>query len=226
MAAAGDKPLAKRILRAAGLPTADWYEPPHWDLVEDGIQYVVKSATEDASLELDDNSVVSGPAAVRARAEFCRMRHGGRWFAEAYIEGREFNVAVLEENGHPRVLPIAEMQFIDWALGRPKIVGYAAKWDDDASDSINTQREFGWAKKEPDLYRAISAIAIATWNLFGLTGYSRVDFRVDTQGTPLILEINPNPCIEPNAGFAAAAGQAGMSYANLIERILNAATRN
>ena len=115
------------------------------------------------------------------------------------------------------------MQFVDWAAGRPKIVGYAAKWDDDAKDSINTQRDFGWAKKEPDLYRAIGETAASAWNLFGLTGFSRVDFRVDPGGAPLILEINPNPCIEPNAGFAAAAGKAGMSYANLIGRILDAA---
>jgi D-alanine-D-alanine ligase len=225
MAVTGDKPLAKNILRAAGLPTPDWSEPPDWEGLAEGRKYVVKSATEDASLELDDNAVVASVKTVRERAHNCAAKHGGRWFAEAYVEGREFNVAILEEDGGPRVLPIAEMQFVDWAADRPKIVGYAAKWDDASKDSTNTVRVFGWEKDEPALYRALCENARGAWKLFGLTGYARVDFRVDAHSTPLILEINPNPCLEPKAGFAAAAGTAGLSYADTIERILRAAKR-
>jgi len=60
----------------------------------------------------------------------------------------------------------------------------------------------------------------AAWRLFDLKGYARVDFRVSEDGEPFILEINPNPCLEPGSGFAAAAGEAGMSYAEVIEKIL------
>src|ERR1044071_3775908 len=95
MALAGDKPLAKRMLRLAGLPTPDWDEPPFSSL-EDDRRYIVKSATEDASLGLDDAAVVLGPVQARERAAFCRKTHGGRWFAEAYVHGREFNVSVIE----------------------------------------------------------------------------------------------------------------------------------
>ena len=63
----------------------------------------------------------------------------------------------------------------------------------------------------------------AVWRLFGLTGFARVDFRVNEDGEPLILEINTNPCISPDAGFAAAAAEAGMSYEALIEAIVEAA---
>jgi D-alanine-D-alanine ligase len=62
-------------------------------------------------------------------------------------------------------------------------------------------------------------LALRAWDLFGLRGYARVDFRVDEKGAPTILEINPNPCLEPGAGFAAAASEAGYAFADMIEHI-------
>lgn len=226
LAITADKPASKRILRAAGLPTPDWAEPPHWDGLGEGARYIVKSATADASVGLDDDAVVSGLAAVRARAKKSVAEYAGRWFAEAYVEGREFNVAVLEEAGGPRVLPIAEMRFIEWAAERPKIVGYAAKWDEASDDAVKTVRAFGLEKTEPALERRLREQALEAWRLFGLGGYARVDFRVDEAGAPAILEINANPCLEQGAGFAAAAREAGYSYDALIEQIVHAALRD
>lgn len=217
-----DKAAAKRILRAAGLPTPDWAEPPAWHGLADDTRYIVKSVTADASLGLDDASVVTGRG-VRARARQSAGVHGGRWFAEAYVEGREFNVALLEDNGAPRVLPIAEMRFVDWAEDRPKIVGYAAKWDGASEDAVKTVRHFGLEMDTPELDARLRELSLAAWRLFGLSGYARVDFRVDRAGHPLILEINPNPCLEPGAGFAAAARQAGLSHDALVDHIVHAA---
>ena len=73
------------------------------------------------------------------------------------------------------------------------------------------------------LAAALRAACEQVWALFGLAGFARVDFRVDESGTPFILEINPNPCITPDAGFAAAAAQAGMSYDEVIEALVLAA---
>jgi D-alanine-D-alanine ligase len=222
MALAGDKPLAKRLLRLGGLPTAEWDELPFAEVAYDH-RYIVKSATEDASLGLDDGAVVIGKDAARARAEWCRKEYGGRWFAEAYIEGREFNVSVLEENGAPRALPIPEMRFHNWRADRPKVVGYAAKWEEESLESLNTVRHFISEEDEPQLCRELTRLAEGAWRLFGLRGFARVDFRVDETGAPFILELNPNPCLEPGAGLAAAAAQAGISYPELVERILRAA---
>jgi len=219
MALAGDKPLAKKLLRLAGLPTPEWHEAP-FDTAADGISYIVKSSTEDASVGLDAAAVVWGRDALRQRAESCRREYGGRWFAEAYIEGREFNVSVLEENGGPRVLPVPEMVFHNWAPGRPRIVGYDAKWSEISPEYSDTQRRFGGDATEPALHRKLTELSEAAWRLFDLKGYARVDFRVSEDGEPFILEINPNPCLEPGSGFAAAAGEAGMSYAEVIEKIL------
>jgi len=222
MALAGDKPLAKKLLRLSGLPTPEWQEAPFEDAA-DCVPYIVKAATEDASIGLDGDAVVTGRDALRQRAEFCRREYGGCWFAEAYIEGREFNISVLEENGCPRVLPIPEMMFHNWSPDRPRIVGYEAKWREASPEYSDTTRRFGGETNEPALYRKLAELSEAAWRLFELKGYARVDFRVGHEGEPLILEINPNPCLEPDAGFAAAATQAGMSYGEVIERILLAA---
>lgn len=219
MALAGDKPLAKTLLRLAGLPTPDGHEAP-FDAVHDGVRYIVKSATEDASIGLDGNAVVKGREAVRARADCCRRVYGGRWFAEAYIEGREFNISVLEENGQPRVLPIPEMVFQNWSADRPRIVGYDAKWAETSPDYAGTVRTFGAEAEEPQLHRRLTELAEAAWRLFRLRGFARVDFRVDETGEPFILEVNPNPCLEPQAGLASAAKEAGIGYPDLIERIV------
>jgi D-alanine-D-alanine ligase len=222
IAVCGDKILSKRLLKGAGLPTPDWSEPPHWQGIGEG-RWIVKSTSEDASLGLDDDAVVIGREAVVARAQSSAARHGGRWFAERYVEGREFNVALIEKNGAPYLLPIGEMTFEQWDENRPRIIGYAAKWDEEAPDYRDTTRVFVWREREPDLHETLERLSKQCWTLFGLTGYARVDFRVDAHGHPYILEINPNPCLEPNAGVAAAAEQANLPYATLIDDIVRAA---
>jgi D-alanine-D-alanine ligase len=224
MALAGDKVLAKRILRLAGLPTPDWHEFPFADAAGDRL-YVVKSVTEDASLGLDPGAVVAGRQTACDRAKHCRHRHGGRWFAEAYVDGREFNISVIEENGEPRVLPIPEMTFENWDSTRPRIVDYGAKWIESSAEFTGTVRRFGGERAEPVLHRKLAELAERAWRLFGLRGFARVDFRVDASGAPTILEINPNPGLEPDAGFAAAAAEANISYPELAERLLAEALR-
>ena len=217
MALTNDKPFTKEKLRRAGLPTPDWAVTPDWNGL-DGGKWIVKATLEDASLGLDDQCVVEA-AQVKARAVQCAARFGGGWFAERYVEGREFNIAILDG----RVLPMAEMRFDHWPQGKPRIVGYDAKWDEDSTGWHGTVRAFGVETEEPRLAEALKTSCERVWDLFGLSGFARVDFRVDSEGTPLILEINTNPCISPDAGFAAAAAAAGMSYEALIEAIVEAA---
>jgi D-alanine-D-alanine ligase len=128
----------------------------------------------------------------------------------------------MESNGEPHVLPLAEMTFQEWQPGRPRIVGYKAKWDDDSFESTRTVRAFGLEDSERALAEELRDLAIRTWQVLDLSGYVRIDFRVGADGRPTILEVNPNPCLSRDAGFAAAAERAGLSYPQLIERILAA----
>ncbi len=221
MAVTCDKPLTKSILRKAGLATPDWSVGPDWAGL-DGRTYIVKAALEDGSIGLDDGCIVTGPD-VKTRASASAMRFGGRWFAEEYVEGREFNIALLGNRKSLRILPMAEMTFEDWPKAKPRIVGYGAKWDEDSDASRQTVRRFGVEKREPILAARLARACEEVWELFALTGFVRVDFRVRENGEPLILEINVNPCITPEAGFAAAAQEAGLSYDRLIEAIVKAA---
>jgi D-alanine-D-alanine ligase len=217
-----DKPFAKEIMRAAKLPTPDWSVGPAWHGLRADRRYIVKSATEDASLGLDDGAVVMGDA-VTARAKFCFETYGGRWFAEAYVEGREFNISIIEDAGKLRVLPLAEIRFVDWKPGKARIVGYSCKWDESSEESTHTARCFGVEKEAPELAAELSHLTREAFTLFGNRGFARIDFRVDENGRPLILEVNPNPSLDLDAGFAAACAEVGYDYGNALEKIIAAA---
>jgi len=216
------KLLAKRWMTLHGIPTPKWYSTG--DTIDsDNKPWIVKSVWEHASLGIDDSSVVRGKRALLAKLAERESTHGGEWFAERYIEGREFNISVIEEDGQPRVLPIAEIEFRNFPAGKPKIVGYAAKWQEDAAEYRNTQRVF------PPLTEAVEArlklLVSKCWQIFHLHGYARVDVRMDKLGVPWVLEVNANPCLSQDAGFAAAAAEANLSYERLIETIIDAAVR-
>ena len=147
-------------------------------------------------------------------------RLGGEVFAEAYIAGREFNLSVLAGPDGPEVLPPAEIHFVDYPDDRPRIVGYRAKWDSDSFEYHHTPRSFDFPPPDAPLLAELCRLARACWDLFGLRGYARVDFRVDETGQPWVLEINANPCLSPDAGFGAAAERAGLSFPAVIARIL------
>lgn len=217
------KLLAKRWMRLHGIPTpASLGGASEADGKRD--RWIVKSLWEHASFGLDDGCVVNGIVAARKRIADCVARYGGEWFAELFVDGREFNIAVLEQDGQPVVLPIAEMGFTDFPEGKPKIVGYAAKWDEEAPEFLATERYF------PDLTNplreALTQVAQKCWQSFGMRGYARVDIRLDGHGNPWVLEVNANPSLGRDAGFAAAAQRAGIGYEQLIETVLTAGIRS
>ena len=202
------KLIAKDLLRAQGIATPDWWngEVPAADPHS---RWIVKSAWEDASHGLDDDSVVVGSDAGRRRLVASRSQWGGEWFAERYVEGREFNVSLLAGPDGPAVLPLAEIEFRDFPADKPKFVGYRAKWDETSFEYHNTVRRFVDEGQEPGLSGGLRAIAGRCWQIFGLRGYARVDFRVDAAGLPWVLEVNANPCLSPDARFPRCPGPGG-----------------
>lgn len=220
--ATGDKLLAKRVLRDGGISTPAWCQvddlTPCHDF-DDG-PWIIKPVAEDASVGLDAESVVDEPGVLAARLRSRSVRFGGAWFAERYIDGREFNLGLLAGPDGPEVLPAAEIEFIGFPADRPRIVDYEAKWAIESAAYQGTRRRFEFPPRDGKLLATLRETARRCWTLFGLRGYARVDLRVDNKGRPWVLEINANPCLTPDAGFAAAAAQAGMDYTTLIERLL------
>jgi D-alanine-D-alanine ligase len=219
-ASSGSKLTAKARLAACAIPTpACW---PRGEGVPAGTTVIVKAVDEHGSLGMDGGCIVPGErAAAEIRAR--EARFGGRFFAEQYIAGREFNAALIETSTGIRVLPLQEIDFSALPADCPPIVDYAAKWDPAARSYHLTPRRFGLERREPKLARELARIARASWHAFGLAGYARVDFRLAGDGTPYVLEVNANPCLAPDAGFMAAAAQAGHSYDDIIARIVRAA---
>jgi len=218
------KPATKRLLGLGGVRTPAWMPaaeavaapprfPPSW---------IVKNAWEHASIGLDDASVVADAASLR-RAVGRRAAVEGmeNLFLEEFVEGREFNLSVLGRHGaEPDVLPPAEIRFVDFPAGKPRMVGYKAKWDERSPEFGRTPRTFEFPPEDAALLAELAAVSRRCWSLFGLRGHARVDFRVDTRGVPWVLEVNANPCISPDAGFAAAAARAGLSMRDTVARIV------
>lgn len=210
----------KQRLIGCAIPT-----PASWsadDAVPGDATVIVKSVDEHGSLGMDQGSIVKGE---RAKAEIAsrELEFGGRFFAEQYIEGREFNVSVLQTRDGAKVLPIAEIDFQSLPSGQHAIVDFAAKWDPEAPAFHLTPRRFGLDEAEPRLAEEIRRLTLACWQAFGLTGYARVDFRVALDGKPYVLEVNANPCLAPDAGFAAATAEAGFTYDALIAAVVDVA---
>ncbi len=222
LALSADKCSAKRRLRAAGLPTPAWAEAgrePAPDIF--GRTVIFKSRSQHASVGLDEDSLAhcDGPETLRLGLE----RRGPGWYAEEFIDGREFNISVLLQGGTPRVLPPAEIDFSPFPAGKPRLVGYRAKWVEDSFEFHNTTRTFEFPPADRPLLAELRRLSLAAWDVFQLRGYARVDFRVDAAGQPWILEVNANPCLSPDAGLAAAAARGGLDYTALIGLILAAA---
>lgn len=232
-----NKILAKERIRAGGLSTPDWVGP--WpsgamtSLVEKRSRtrrkssFIVKSIWEHASFGMDDDMVVrqADEAKLMRAMEEWAPRLRGECFAEAFVDGREFNISVIATAEGPRVLPIAEIYFIDYPKDKPKIVSYKAKWEEDSFEYRRTPRGFEFPPEDAELIEDLGRISHAAWDLFALAGYARVDYRVDTKKRPYILEINANPCISPDSGFIAAAQQGGLEYDAVIKCILEDCVR-
>jgi len=207
-----DKPLAKRLLAAAGVRTPATFAPG----ARSG-RWIVKSVWEHASLGLDDGAIVAAASAAQT-IERRRAEHGGDWFAEEFVPGRELNVALLAERSGPRALPVAEIRFDTFPADKPRIVGYAAKWDENSPEYAGT-KPVQMKGIAPALRASIERTAIGAFRALELRDYGRVDFRVAEDGTPYVIDVNPNCDISPDAGVARAGRAAGMDYPKLIGRI-------
>lgn len=223
-----DKVSVKQRLRALGIPTPDWYVKGDTSSCVSPGRYIIKARCEHASVGIDDAAVVSATnaAALDAFIDARYRSNGFEVFAEAFVDGREFNIAVLvDEAGQPLVLPAAEIDFSAFPSNMPRIVGYNAKWLETSFEFNATPRRFDFPSRDDALVERLTALAIETWHAFSLHGYARVDFRVDSNGNPQVLEINTNPCLSPDAGFAAALCESGITFETAIESILADALR-
>ncbi|MBV9121908.1 MAG: D-alanine--D-alanine ligase [Planctomycetes bacterium] len=220
---ARSKHLAKYLFHGAGLPTPEFFVVEELPVPECPLEWpvIVKPALQDASVGLDQGSVVSDQERLRERVTGLLNLYGPPVLVERFIPGRELNVALVEVP-QPRVLPISEVLFVDQDPSFWPIVTYDAKWKPGSRDFAATPPRYP-AEVEPGLAQQLAELAQQAFRLLGCRDYARVDFRVHPSGTPFVLEVNPNPDFSPNAGLASGLASAGIGYAEFTVELVRAA---
>jgi len=218
-----DKILTKNILSEAGLPTPSLFKRQDSDHFIPG-WYIFKPVREDASIGISDDSVrdVRSYSQAQQILESFEKAESIPFFGEHFVPGREFNVSVIEHGGTAQILFPAEMIFTG-DVNPFKIVDYESKWVESSPRYRQSNRTFTYSESDQVLLNRLRELTEQCWHLTGLQGYARVDFRVDEDNQPWILEVNANPCISPDGGLAAAALYEGLSYQELILRIIQEA---
>jgi D-alanine-D-alanine ligase len=212
------KALASKMMKMAGIPNPGCFFPSQWAELTPGRKYILKPIWEDGSLGITADSVFFCKPGFEEKLKGLSDSH---WFIEEFIEGREFNMSVFSGPDGPEVLPVAEIVFKDWDDTKPRIIDYKAKWVDGSFEFDNTVRDFPGDKLNKAVTEKLRQVATDCWKLFGLRGYARVDARVDANDNVFVIEINANPCIQPNGGFMAATRAGGYPFTEVLQRIIN-----
>jgi D-alanine-D-alanine ligase len=222
-----DKYKTKAILNAHGLPTAKARLLTAAEEIDEvkGLRFplFVKPNAEDASLGIHPDSVVPDPAALRRQVEKCLRTYEQPVLVEEFIDGREFNVAVFD-NHELQALPVSEIDFSGMPASAPRICSYEAKWFEDHEYYTHTVPVCP-AKIGEETRAKLQATALAAFRATGCRDYARVDFRMDGAGHLAILEVNPNPDISLNAGYARALKARGLEYRFFWQQLLDNALR-
>jgi D-alanine-D-alanine ligase len=179
---------------------------------------IVKPSLEDASVGIDNGSVVDNFAALRKRVRSIFQNFDQPALVDEYIEGRELNVALIG-NRRPVVLPISEIDFSGLPPELPKIVTYAAKWMEGTDEYKGTVGVCP-AQIPTEIERQAKDIALRAYRIMGCRDYARVDMRLDKNNNLYVIEVNPNPDISDDAGFARSARAYGYSFDEIINKIV------
>jgi D-alanine-D-alanine ligase len=222
-----NKARAKQLLAGAGILTApslalnpgdDLPRNPLDEWLTQGPLFV-KPAQQDASLGIAYESVVVDRVALDRQVKES-LRYGPV-LVERYIHGREFNVGIIELP-EIKVLPLAEVEFQISSETPWPIVTYAGKWRSGSAADLASQVRCP-ATIDTRLAGDIVTAATEAYRVTGCRDYARVDLRVDEAGNICVLEVNANPDIGPNAGFARMLAAAGISYAEFTGRLVKKA---
>lgn len=179
---------------------------------------IVKPAYEDASVGIENESIVNNETELRERIDYVFHYFSQPALCEEFIDGRELNVAVLGDK-KPKVLPISEIDFKKMPDHLYNIVSYQAKWDP-LHESYHKTIPICPAKLPKRVEEKAKRMALAAFKVMGVRDYSRVDMRLSKDNHLYVLEVNPNPDLTEGAGFMRSAGASGLSYAAALKKII------
>jgi D-alanine-D-alanine ligase len=179
---------------------------------------LVKPLKEEASLGISQASFVETEEQFKERVQFIHEKYDNDVIAEEYVEGRELYVSVMG-NHRLDVFPIRELVFREVPPDEPKIATYKAKWDEDY------RKRWGLENRDaeglqPAVVATIHKTCKRIYHLLTIDGYARLDLRLTTTNQVYFIEANPNPTLAADEDFAQSAQKAGLSYPQLIDRII------
>jgi D-alanine-D-alanine ligase len=221
-----DKARTKELLSYHGIMTPKFFlcESPddvNTRSTDASFPMIVKPALEDASVGIDNSSIVRTFDDLVRRVRFIITKYEQPALVEEYIEGRELNVAILGDT-MPEVLPISEIDFSALPEGMPKIVTYNAKWMHNTPEFLGTVGTCP-AVLPADVEKCVKDTAYKAFLLMGCRDYARVDIRLSKENVPYVIEVNPNPDISDDAGFMRSAKASGRTFAGVIQTIIECA---
>ena len=218
-----DKPATKARLAELGVPTPNGVAVGPGPIAAerlDGLPYpvVVKPAREDASIGITAKSLAATPQAAAARAQELADALAGPVLIEPYLPGRELHV--LAAGGtEPEVVAWTEILF-QFPPGTPRLLTYDAKWRIGSAEYEGTRIEHAPCVS-PALEDTLHAITRQTWEGLALSGYARLDIRLDASGVPHVLEVNPNPDLSPAEGIPETLAAAALGFDAFVARQLD-----
>ncbi len=223
-----DKHISKKIFDFHRIPYADFFVVRVGQdvSVPRGFVYplFVKPVREDASIGIDDNSVVYDYQSLSKKVKELHETLGGDVMVEEFIDGREFYVSVVGDDGNIRALPIVELDFSKWPEGKPKIYSNKAKIDETSEEFKKIDFDYGETLKLPDdIQKKMKELAVKTAKALDVRDYARVDMRMDKDGKIYVLEANLNPYLNKEDILSMSAGVDGISYPQLVEEIVSSA---
>ncbi len=220
-----NKPRVKELLSYHGIksPPFHVFDSPTRISIPSHLLFplIVKPSKEDASVGISDASIVNTETELRRRVRFVLEEFQQPALVESYIDGRELNVAIIGYR-KPVVLPISEIDFSGLHDGMQRIVSYDAKW---MTGTVAYEGTKGVcpAKLPAHLEAKLRDIALRAFHIVGCRDYARVDFRLAPDGELFLLEVNPNPDISDDAGFARSARAYGLTFPQIVGRIVESA---
>ena len=179
---------------------------------------LVKPLKEESSLGISQASFVENNEQFRERVQFIHEKYDNDVIAEEYIEGRELYVSILG-NHRLDVFPIRELLFREVPPDEPKIATYKAKWDEEYRKRWGLQNQFAEGL-DPAVVRRIEQTCRRIYRLLTIDGYARLDLRLTPRNEVYFIEANPNPMLAGDEDFAQSALKGGLTYPQLIARIL------
>jgi D-alanine-D-alanine ligase len=219
---ARDKALARKLLAYHRIPSPDFAVVPlgRKPVRPKRLSYplIVKSLYYEASAGISQASVVANDEQLSRRVKFIHDTLFTPAIVEQYVDGRELYVGVLG-NHRLEVFPVWEMSFDKMQGDNWRIATERVKWN------VDYQKRHGIDTAQAELPEGVAAkiqhLAKRTYRALELSGYARIDFRLDASGVAYVIEANPNPQLAEQEDFAQSAKKAGMKYADLLERIMS-----